>query len=55
MSKIIAAMLLAATISGGLASSVSAQPYGYNHHYYHHHWRNWHRHCGWHHGRRWCR
>lgn len=56
MSKTIAAILLAVTITGGLASTVSAHPYRYyHHHYYQHHWRNWHRHCGWHHGRRWCR
>ena len=57
MSKTLAAFLVAITLAGGMASPVSAQPYGYHHgrHWHGHHWRNWHRHCGWHHGRCWRR
>jgi hypothetical protein len=53
MPKTIAAILLAVTLTGAMASSAVAQPYGYHHHW--RHWHHWHRHCGWRHGHRWCR
>ncbi len=48
MSKTIAAILLAVTLTGAMASSVSAQPYGYYHHHHHWgHWRHWRHHRHW--------
>lgn len=56
MSKTLAAILLAATLAGGIATPAAARHYGYHHHWRHwHHGHHWRGHCGWHHGRRWCR